>query len=104
MSSADSAHNIVTFQITALRTAHATAWNASEDAPRALGSSCACWPDDTACGLDRDRQFDIFFVAGMSPRQLFHLQNVNAEIADFAQTQPGELRDRFADPAKHIVD
>ena len=38
----------------------------------------------------------------MRRRQLFNFQNVHAEIADFAETQPGELRDCFAHPAENI--
>jgi hypothetical protein len=41
-------------------------------------------PNTATCSLDRDGLFDCFFVAGMRRRQLFNLQNVHAEIADFA--------------------
>ena len=41
-------------------------------------------PNAATCSLDRDRLFDCFFVAGMCRRQLFNVQNVQAEIADFA--------------------
>ena len=54
--------------------------------------------------LHRDGLLDFFFVAGMGRRQFFHLQDVHAEVADFTQRQPAELRDRLADSAKNIVD
>lgn len=60
--------------------------------------------DSAAPGLDRDRQLDCFFVFWMHLRQFFHLQNVHTEIADFVQTQPGELRHCFGDPTKNFVD
>ena len=41
-------------------------------------------PNTATCSLDRNRLFDCFFVAGVRRRQLFNLQNVHAEIADFA--------------------
>src|SRR5213596_1664447 len=66
--------------------------------------SMSGWPNGAACGLDRDRLLDGFFVAGMHRRQFFHLQNVHAEVADFAQGQPGELRNCFADATKDIID
>ena len=59
-------------------------------------------PNTATCSLDRDGLFDCFFVAGMRRRQLFNLQNVHTEIADFAETQPGELWDCFAHPAENI--
>ena len=59
-------------------------------------------PNTATCSLNFDRLFDCFFVAGMRRRQFFHLQNLHAEIADFAETQPGELRDCFAHPAENI--
>lgn len=59
-------------------------------------------PNTATCSLNRDGLFDCFFVAGMRRRQLFNFQNVYAEIADFAQTQPGELWDCFAHPAENI--
>ena len=57
----------------------------SDELPSTLGNSCACQPDGAACGLDRKRFLDCFFVAGMRRRQLFRLQNVDAEVADFPQ-------------------
>ena len=54
------------------------------------------------CSLDRDRLFNCFFVARMRRRQLFNFENVHAEIADFAETQPGELRDCFAHSPENI--
>jgi len=54
------------------------------------------------CSLDRDRLFDCVFIAGMCWRQFFNFENVHAEIANFAQTQPGESRDCFADSSKNI--
>src|SRR5438046_4867319 len=66
--------------------------------------SMSGWPNGAACGLDRDRLLDGFFVAGMRRRELFHLQNMHAEVADFAQGQPSELRDCLADLAKDILD
>ena len=59
-------------------------------------------PNTATCSLNRDRLFDCFFVAGMRRRQLFNFQNVHAEIADLAETQPGELWDCFAHPAENI--
>ena len=59
-------------------------------------------PNTATCSLDRDGLFDRFIVAGMCRRQLFNFQNVHTEIADFAQTQPSELRDCFAHPAENI--
>ena len=59
-------------------------------------------PNTATCSLDRDGLFDCFFVAGMRRRQLFNFQNVHAEIADLAETQPGELWDCFAHPAENI--
>ncbi len=59
-------------------------------------------PHTATCSLNRDRLYDCFFVAGMRRRQLVNFQDVHAEIADLAETQPGELRDRFADPAENI--
>jgi len=59
-------------------------------------------PNTAACGLDRDGLFDCFFVAGMRRRQFFNVQDVNAEIADFAETQPGELWDCFAHPSENV--
>ena len=59
-------------------------------------------PNSATCSLDRDRLFDCFLVAGMRRRQFFHLQNVHAKIADFAETQPAELWDCFADPVENI--
>ena len=38
----------------------------------------------------------------MRRRQFFDFQNLHAEIADFAETQTGELRDRFTHPAENI--
>ena len=54
------------------------------------------------CSLDRDRLFDCFFVAGMRRRQLFDCENVHAEIADFAETQAGELWDCFAHSSENV--
>src|SRR5437667_9045554 len=65
--------------------------------------SMSGWPNGAACGLDRDRLLDGFFVAGMHRRQFFHLQNMHTEVADLAQGQPGELRDCLADAAKNII-
>ena len=59
--------------------------------------------DSAAPGLHRDCQFDCFFIFWMHWRQFFHLQNVHPEIADFVQTQPGELRHCFGDPTKNFV-
>ena len=59
-------------------------------------------PNTAACDLDRDGLFDCFFVAGMRRRQFFDVQNVNAEIADFAETQAGELWDCFAHPSENV--
>ena len=59
-------------------------------------------PNTAPCRLDCDGLFDCFFVAGMRRRQFFDVQNVNAEIADFAETQAGELWDCFAHPAENI--
>ena len=59
-------------------------------------------PNTATRSLDRDRLFDCFFVAGMRRRQFFHFQNLHAEIADFAETQTGELRDCFTHPAENI--
>ena len=56
------------------------------------------------CSLDRDGLFDCFFVAGMCRRQFFHFENVHAEIANFAQTQPGKLRNCFAHSPENIFD
>src|SRR5437899_9492511 len=66
-------------------------------------TSMSGWPNGAACGLDRDRLLDGFFVAGMHRRQFFHLQNMHTEVADLAQGQPGELRDCLADAAKNII-
>ena len=59
-------------------------------------------PNPATRSLDRDGLFDCVIVAGMRRRQLFNFQNVHAEIADLAETQPGELRDCFAHPAENI--
>jgi len=61
-------------------------------------------PDGAASCLDRDRLQDRLFVAGMHRRQFFRMQNVHAEVADFAQAQPSESRNSLADPAKDIID
>src|SRR5919106_339506 len=52
------------------------------------------------CSLNFDRLFDCFFVARLRRRQFLQLQNLHASIADFAETQPRELWDRFADSAE----
>ena len=59
-------------------------------------------PNSTTCRLNFDRLFDCFFVAGTRRRQFFHFQNLHAEIADFAEAQPGELWDCFADSAENV--
>ena len=59
-------------------------------------------PNTPACSLDRYGLFDCFFVAGMRRRQFFNVQDVNAEIADFAQTQSSELWDCFAHPSENV--
>jgi len=59
-------------------------------------------PNTPACSLDRYGLFDCFFVAGMRRRQFFNVQNVDAEIADFAETQPGKLWDCFAHSSENV--
>jgi hypothetical protein len=60
-------------------------------------------PDSAAPRLNRDRLCDCFFVTWMHWRQLFHFQNVDAEVADLTQAQSMELIDCLADSAKHIL-
>ena len=59
-------------------------------------------PNTAPCRLDCDGLFDCFFVAGMRRRQFFNVQDVDAEIADLAETQPGELWDCFAHPSENV--
>ena len=61
-------------------------------------------PNTAPCRLDCDGLFDCFFVAGMRRRQFFNVQDVDAEIADFAETQPGELWDCFAHSSENVFD
>ena len=58
--------------------------------------------NSTPCSLDRDRLFDAFFITGMRRWQLFNFQNVHAEVANLAETQPGELWDCLAHPPENI--
>src|SRR5207237_2609833 len=69
-----------------------------------FGRSWPRWPNGAACSLDGDRLLDCLFVCGMHRRQFVHLQNVHAEVADFAQRQPGKLRDGLANSMKNIID
>src|SRR3954469_12545609 len=57
----------------------------------------------TAACLDRDSLLDCFFVGAVRWRQLLHLQNRHAQVADFIQCKSSELRDCFADVPKHVV-
>jgi len=61
-------------------------------------------PNLAASFLDGDCLLDGFFVAGMHRRQFFHLQDMHAEVADFAEAQSGELRDCFPDPRENSLE
>jgi len=52
--------------------------------------------------LNFDRLFNCFAITRFQRRQFLDFQDVNAEIADLAETQPGESRDCFTNAAENV--
>src|SRR5215467_11379552 len=61
-------------------------------------------PNLAASFLDGDRLLNGFFVAGMYLRELFHLQDMHAEVANVAETKSRKSRNCFANLTENLID